>query len=76
MVIPASSRMVLLAPSQPSTTRPVNVCGWPAMRACTRTGSAVSGARAPSIPQTSAPRRKSISGCASTRASISSSRSG
>ena len=27
MVIPASWRIVLLAPSQPSTTRPVNVCG-------------------------------------------------
>ena len=76
MVIPASWRIVLLAPSQPSTTRPVNVCRSPAMRACTRTGSAVSGPRAPSIPQTSAPRRKSISGCALTRASISSSRSG
>ena len=36
MVIPASSRIVLLAPSQPSTTWPVNVCGSPAMRACTR----------------------------------------
>ena len=38
MVIPVSSRMVLLAPSQPSTTCPVNVCGSAAMRACTRTG--------------------------------------
>ena len=78
MVIPVSSRMVLLAPSQPSTTRPVNVCGPPAVRACTRTGAAVSGpgASSSSSPITSAPRRKSISGCASTRASISSSRSG
>ncbi len=40
MVIPASWRMVLLAPSQPSTTRPVNVCVSPATRACTRTGAA------------------------------------
>ena len=78
MVIPASSRMVLLAPSQPRTTRPVNVCSSPAMRACTRTGAAVSGpgASSSSSPITSAPRRKSISGCASTRASSSSSRSG
>ncbi len=78
MVIPASSRIVLLAPSQPSTTRPVNVCGSPATRACTRTGAAVSGpgASSSSSPITSAPRRKPISGCASTRASISSSRSG
>ena len=45
MVIPASCRIVLLAPSQPSTTRPVNVCGSPATRACTRTGAAVSGPR-------------------------------
>ena len=78
MVIPASSRMMLLAPSQPSTTRPVNVCGLAPMRACTRTGAAVSGpgASSSSSPITSAPRRKSISGCAPTRASISSSRSG
>ena len=76
MVIPASSRIVLLAPSQPSTTRPVNVCGWPATRACTRTGSAVSVSRAPSSPVTSAPRRRLISGCWPTRASSSSSRSG
>ena len=41
MVIPASWRIVLLAPSQPSTTRPVNVCVSPATRACTRTGAAV-----------------------------------
>ena len=82
MVIPASSRIVLLAPSQPSTTGPVNVCVSPATRACTRTGpvgtvgSAVTGPAAPSIPVTSAPRRKSISGCRSIRASSSSSRSG
>ena len=76
MVIPASSRIVLSAPSQPSTNRPVNVCVSPPMRACTRTGAALSGPGAPSIPQTSAPRRKSISGCPSIRASISSSRSG
>ena len=79
MVIPASWRIVLLAPSQPSTTGPVNVCGWPATRACTRTGpvgSAMTGPAVPSSPVTSAPRRKSISGCRSIRASSSSSRSG
>src|SRR5580700_1026052 len=43
MVIPASSRIVLLAPSQPSTTGPVNVCVSPATRACTRTGAVYSG---------------------------------
>ena len=65
MVIPVSSRIVLLAPSQPSTTRPVNVCSSPAMRAWTRTGAAVSGpgASSSSSPVTSAPRRNSISGC-------------
>ena len=76
MVIPASWRIVLLAPSQPSTTRPVNVCVSPATRACTRTGATLSASWAPSSPVTSAPRRKSISGCRSIRASISSSRSG
>ena len=77
MGIPVRSRMVLLAPSQPSTTRPVNVCGWPLMRAWTRTGAAVSGpAASSSSPVTSAPRQKWISGCSSTRASSSSSRSG
>jgi hypothetical protein len=30
MVIPASCRIVLPAPSQPSTTGAVNVCGIPA----------------------------------------------
>ena len=45
MVIPDRSRIVLLAPSQPSTSRPVNVCGSPATRAWTRTGAAVSGPR-------------------------------
>ena len=43
MVILVSSRMMLLAPSQPSTTRPVNVCGSSAMRAWSPTGAAVSG---------------------------------
>ena len=75
-VIPASSRMVLLQPSQPSTAGPVNVRRTPATRACTRTGAPVSGPRAPSSPNTSPPRRKSISGCSPTRASSSSSRSG
>ena len=76
MVIPASCRIVLLAPSQPSTTGPVNVRVSPATRACTRTGPAPTGPWVPSSPVTSAPRRKSISGCRSIRASISSSRSG
>ena len=76
MVIPASCRIVLLAPSQPSTTGPVNVCVSPATRACTRTGATPTGPWVPSSPVTSAPRRKSISGCRSIRASISSSRSG
>ena len=82
MVIPASFLIVLLAPSQPRTTWPVNVCVSPPMRACTRTastgpvGSEVTGQAVPSSPVTSAPRRNSISGCRSTRASSSSSRSG
>jgi membrane associated rhomboid family serine protease len=45
MVIPASFLIVLLAPSQPSTTGPVNVCVSPPMRACTRTGAAPTGLR-------------------------------
>ena len=82
MVIPASFLIVLLAPSQPTTTGPVNVCSSPATRACTRTdpvgpvGSAVTGLAVPSSPVTSAPRRNVISGCRSTWANISSSRSG
>ena len=79
MVIPARSRIVLLAPSQPSTRRPVNVCSDPsaAASAWTSTGwSPVSGPKTPSSPVTSTPRWKSISGCRSTRASSSCSRSG
>src|SRR5580704_9010992 len=79
MVIPASFLIVLLAPSQPSTTWPVNVCVSPPKRACTRTGPvgfAVTGPTVPSSLVTSAPRRNSISGCRSIRASSSSSRSG
>ncbi len=53
MVMPASSRAVLPAPSQPSTTGPVNARRSPAMRACTQTGGPASGPRAPSSRNTS-----------------------
>ena len=79
MVIPASFLIVLLAPSQPSTTGPVNVCVSPATRACTRAGavgSEVTGRRRRLFRCTSAPRRNVISGCCPIRASSSSSRSG
>ena len=78
MVIPDRSRIVLLAPSQPSTRRPVNVCPDPsgASSAWTSTGLPVSGPKVPSIPVTSAPRWKSISGCRPARANSRFSRSG
>ena len=58
MVIPARSRIVLPAPSQPSTRHPVNVrTASPGVRrAATRTGAAVSGPVGALSSKTSAPR--------------------
>ena len=66
MVIPASWRIVLLAPSQPSTTRPVNVCRFPGdagVHPDRGRGERAGGIVIVQPGQTSAPRRKSISGC-------------
>ena len=78
MVIPASSRIVLLAPSQPSTTCPVNVCGSPGDAGVHPDRGRGERARA-SSSSSPIPRRRGGSrsaGAASTRASSSSSRSG
>ena len=65
MVIPARSRIVLPAPSQPSTRHPVNVrtASSGASALPPGPGRRSSGPVGPSSPETSAPRWKLISGC-------------